>query len=1083
MTNFLKSKTAKAAVGLIALVLFFGSFASNAFAAFGDHTLRAKSSWKEEVKVLQAGLNEKGFASPALVVDGAFGPKTTTAVKAYQANNGLVADGLFGPKSFAKWGTTTGGTNTGSNSNCQPGWAFDPVTGVACGTGNSGQSGPVTAMVATTNPASTVFVASQATADLARFTFTGSGTVTNVTLKRIGISADATLSNVYLFDGATRLTDASSVSNNGQISFNIPAGIFTVSGTKTITVRSDIAAGSSGQTVGVTLQSFTTSSSPVVTANISGNIHSIASASLATVGAGTVTPSGATLNPGSGVTVWQSTLSIGNRDVLLKRLALRNVGSAPASAFQNFKLFVNGTQVATAAGMDAMGYVTFDTSAAPVSLASGSRVVRVDADIVSGASRTVQFSLRQAADVDFVDSSFGVNVSPTSTPWAAAAASTVSGASGGSLTIEKDVASPSGNVSEGTSDQVIGIFKVTAYGEPMKIENLRATFTSSDASVSELRNGRIMIGGVQYGSTATLNEDSHSGTAYTQFTTNYTVMPGTPVMVELRADMYDNDGTDNLTNGDTIAGVIAVGSSNVMKVDSLGSVSAPAAAVSANTLTVADASMTLSKNGNYANQTVVLPSTATKIGSWNLAGSSTEDVLLTTLSFDVDEVSGTEFDEGDLTNMYVVVKNGSTVVAQPSPLATVSATANNFPVNYTLVKNSSVSIELFANMTDDGLDSTIDSGDSFNTNLTVSGTAMISGSAVCADDDNVCDNTTGDSTGVDGQTIAYGSASITATKDASSADPVILVDNQSVVAAAFKFDAITSGYNVTDLTFTLANTTVAQTFELYDGTTLIGSKPGSASPISFSGLSWNIPANTNKVLTVKLVLGSIGVGAGTSGASQLVTLTDFKATNTSTGVNAAGTESDPAGSAMYAYAATPTITRGTLPSTVLSTGTQTIAKFSVASNGGTIGWKKMIFTVSRAIGGTDTLSNTKLYDADTNVEVAGTATYSGGIEADGGTSGTIIFVATNEQQISGSKNYVLKTDIAGTLATGNNINVSIAQPSSYAAPAAYATVAATSASFVWSDVSASSHSTSTTDWSNDYLVKTLPTDTQTLIFN
>jgi hypothetical protein len=35
-------------------------------------------------------------------------------------------------------------------------------------------------------------------------------------------------------------------------------------------------------------------------------------------------------------------------------------------------------------------------------------------------------------------------------------------------------------------------------------------------------------------------------------------------MVELRADMYDNDGTDNLSNTDTIIGVIAAGSSNVM---------------------------------------------------------------------------------------------------------------------------------------------------------------------------------------------------------------------------------------------------------------------------------------------------------------------------------------------------------------------------------------------------------------------------------------------------------------------------------------------------------------------------------------
>jgi hypothetical protein len=845
----------------------------------------------------------------------------------------------------------------------------------------------------------------------------------------------------------------------------------------TISVKSDIATGTSGQTVGMMLESFTTSSG-VVSANLSGNIHTIASATLASVSAGTVTPSGATLNPGSNVTVWQSTLTVSNRDVWMKRISLRNVGSAPANAFANFKLFVNGVQVGTASGLDMNGYVTFDLSSAPASLVSGSRVVRVDADIVSGSSRTVQFSLRNAADIDLVDSSFMVNVTATSTPWTCvgSCANTISGSTGGSLTIEKDVSSPSGNVSEGTNDKIIGVYKVTAFGEPMKIETIRATYTSSDGSVSQLRNGRIMIGGVQYGSTSTLNEDSYA-TPYTSYTLNYTVYPGTPVMMELRADMYDNDGTDNLSNGDTIVGVIAAGSSNVQKIDSLGTVSAPASAVSANTLTIADASATLTKNGTYANQTVVLPSTGFKVGSWNLAGSSTEDILLTTLSFDVDEVLGTEFDQGEMTNMYVVVKNGSTIVAQTSPIATVAATDNNFSLNYTLAKNTNVSIELFANLADDGLaepggaSDAVDSTDSVKTDLTVTGTAMVSGSAVTAT-----------SADTDGQTIAAGSASITATTDASSPVASIVYDNQTVTAAAFKFAAVTSAYDITDLTFTLADATVAQSVDLYDGATLVASRPGAAI-VTFSGLAWNVPANTNKVLTAKLVLGSVGVGAGSTGASQLLTLTDFTAINKSTGVSAPGTESDPAGNAMYAYASTPTITNVALPTTTLNTGTQTVSKFAVSTNGGSIGWKKLIFTITKSISGTDTLASATLWDADTNTQVAGTATFTGSVETDNDTAGGLTFVATNEQQISGTKTYYLKMTVAGTLANGDNMSVYIDQlPTSFAASDTYANVAATTATFVWSDLSASGHSTTTTDWVNSYLVKNLPTDTQTLTY-
>ncbi|MFA7285750.1 MAG: immunoglobulin-like domain-containing protein [Candidatus Paceibacterota bacterium] len=471
--------------------------------------------------------------------------------------------------------------------------------------------------------------------------------------------------------------------------------------------------------------------------------------------------------------------------------------------------------------------------------------------------------------------------------------------------------------------------------------------------------------------------------------------------------------------------------------------------------------LTLTKNSTYANQSFSLPATAFKIGSWNLINSPDEDMLLTTLSFNLNEVLGNSFNQSDLTNMYVVVKNGATVVAQPSPLATVSVTDNNFSLNYTLAKNASVSIELFAN-----LGTSVDIGDSFNTDLSISGTAMVSGNVVVT-------------SGITGQTITSSLATITATIDSSTPVSAILFDNQTITASAFKFSSENAGFNIEDLTFNLADATTAQSIELYDGATLIASRPG-ASTVTFNGLSWNIPANSNRILAVKLVLGSVGVGAGTSGASQLITLKNFTAVNTSSGVSSVDTEANPSGNPMYVYAATPTINNATLPTSVLTIGTTSIAKFSVASNGGTIGWKKIVFNVNRSISGPDTLSNTVLYDADTNTQIAGTVTYSDGIEADNGTSGTIIFVTTNEQQVSGTKTYELRTNIAGTLTEGNYITTNIPQPSNYMAPANYSPVANTDTSFVWTDMSASSHSESTSDWNNSFLVRNLPTSTQVL---
>ncbi len=54
-----------------------------------------------DVTLLQMALNEKG-ASPQLVEDGDFGPKTKTAVSVFQKSVGLTGTGVPGEKTMAK---------------------------------------------------------------------------------------------------------------------------------------------------------------------------------------------------------------------------------------------------------------------------------------------------------------------------------------------------------------------------------------------------------------------------------------------------------------------------------------------------------------------------------------------------------------------------------------------------------------------------------------------------------------------------------------------------------------------------------------------------------------------------------------------------------------------------------------------------------------------------------------------------------------------------------------------------------------------------------------------------------------------
>ena len=186
-------------------------------------------------------------------------------------------------------------------------------------------TGPLSVSLASSNPASGTIVDGQARYNLAEFMFGGNGAVTNVKLNRIGVSADATLTNVYLYDGVKRLTDAATVSS-GVVSFNDAVGLFTVSGSKVISVLADVD-GTAGETIGVQLTSVNG-----VAYSISGNMHTLATATQATTAlSASVTPSsdGAPV-PASDFVAWNDAVTIGTRYVWLKSVQYRVNGSVAA---------------------------------------------------------------------------------------------------------------------------------------------------------------------------------------------------------------------------------------------------------------------------------------------------------------------------------------------------------------------------------------------------------------------------------------------------------------------------------------------------------------------------------------------------------------------------------------------------------------------------------------------------------------------------------------------------------------------------------------------------------------------------------
>ncbi len=965
-------------------------------------------------------------------------------------------------------------------------------------------TGNVTVSLASDNPAASTLIETQAAADLAHFTFTGSGTVTNLVLNRIGVSSDTTLSNVYLYEGTKRLTDAATVSS-GKITFSDTAGLFTVSGSKTISIKGTVADTTTGQTIGVQLITVNTD-----TVSLSGNLHTIATdpTDFGTIAVGVPTPTAAnaTLDPQKDYALWQSTVTIANHDALLKSIQFRIVGSVATGDIQNLRLYVDGAQVGSTISQVNMGspdngYVVFNFGSG-TTLKTGSRIMKVVVDIIGGSTKTVSLSLRQKPDFYAIESQYGASILPSGTFPAAAPTTSTHTIASGSLTITKASDSAAGDVIDDSSAVSLVKYKFEAFGESLKIENLRASFTSSKAATTSLRNGAVYADGVQIGSVAHLCEDSvtttascSSGVGYREYSlgSSLVVVPGTPRYVEIKADIYDNTGTENTAAGDTIAAQFAIGSSNVQRLVSLDYFNS-AAATAGNTLTIKTGSFAAAKDTAYSSQTMVSPQSAYKLGAFTLTAASSEDISVSTLA--TSNMTGTGNFDGadDLTNLFLkVYDNNGALVTQTTPKSTVSSTASNsFQVSFTIPKTKTYKVEVYANV-----GSGADSG-TMNAYLEADGLTVNSATAVYA-------------TAVAGQTITASTASLNLSNGASPASSMVVGGTRKAVYV-FTLQPQYDSFTLEEANFRIASTSgtllasqsgaVAMAY-LMDGTNQIGSSPLSqisSGAFEMTGLSLPITsAGGTKTLTLQLDFANVGVNANDTGGVVKMQLTHLKyrdsnGTVTSSTLSPASYQ----GNSMYLYKAYPSFANLALPSTVLAGGTQTLFKTTLSAVGNAIVWRKLAFTVN--VSDTPTVTSWKLYED--GVDITDLATVTSGSAATGiGATGEyefsnaagsvaasqtghikMVFATERSVPANSSVTLELKATIGGTNTAGDYVSTKIANPHGSTPDAQDdfdAVVTANDATFGWSDSSAATHSGTTDDWMGDGLVKSINA-TQTL---
>jgi len=839
------------------------------------------------------------------------------------------------------------------------------------------ESQDVSVGLSASSPSASTLLESQGLAHLASYDFTNSTSadvvVTSFAVNRTGVSSDSTTSNMYLFEGWVRTSDSATLSS-GRATWNDSAGLFTVpaGSTLTVSVRSNIAASTSGQTVGVQLAAasdigFSGSYAAAGSFPISGATHTIASAPSTFTSisfASSTTPSAASVDAQADLNVWQNTVSVTTNEALLHTLRFRNIGSIAKADVGNFRLYVAGVMKGSAvAQQNGDGYVTFDLSADPVRLNTGNHVVKVLADVTGGSGRTITMTLRDAADAVFVDEDYGqadlVLANSTTFSARSAGAQTVNS---GTLTFTKMSTSPSGDITNTASGATLGKYEVKAFGENLKIESLRFTFTAVDTNdaadddIGSLRNGAVYADGTQVGSTSTLNEDSQA-TAYTEYTfgSSLVVYPGTPVTLEVRADVYDNDGTDSITATadaeDKITASIPAhaATNNVYRMTTGDYVSRPAAAVSANQLTIKQGALTVAKNTAYANQTVVDPLVEYKVGSWTVYAGTTEDINLNTINvdFDADDDAGAALATADYTNLYI--KYGPAGDQTTSTIKGTVTTANSWSINYLLAKGETIYVDAYADVGDDAADGT-DGADTLKAELDVSGTTSEAAASVSGSDK-------------EGQTITYMSSGTFATSlDGSSPVAFATAGGQEVTAAKYRFTATNDSFTISKVQLSVASGAVGVPTEarLYDGDELLGTavfNQTSGDSVAngaalISGLSIEVPTNSYKVLTGKLLFGTIGSGGASVAANSALTLDSVTYAN-GQGVQQSAAATDRDGNEIRVWKSLPTFSHVDLTNSTLVNGQATdLYKFTVtADSQGSIALKQVNFTVSWTDGG------------------------------------------------------------------------------------------------------------------------------------
>ena len=545
---------------------------------------------------------------------------------------------------------------------------------------------------------------------------------------------------------------------------------------------------------------------------------------------------------------------------------------------------------------------------------------------------------------------------------------------------------------------------------------------------------------------------------------------GESVLVDIYGDIKEGDGTD-YDDGDDIKIVLDAGSGdNAMGQESLTSLDVPSSDLDANTLDVSEASISIVAYSGFGNQNIVKPATQAKIGSFVISAGAYEGITVDTITVD-------NATSGVMQNMKLIDHDSGVQYGSTKVTLTSSSDADNvFSVNnLDLAAGESRVIDIYADIKSSTGANTISVDVGAIGSSDITGTTKYHNSSSNGDAD------------VSLQTMTVTTGSLSATADGSQPDSDIVIAGTTATMNAIKFTASNEAYKITKLMIKQstsgANNSVGKVIIEYPnsaGSTATAEAYLNSGEAYFYNLDFYVPKDDTAVLTVKAEIPTISTSAESGDTPQL----DF---DKDTGFSATGQSSntvltdvgsgDLTGNAMVVRKTRPTITEVSLPTTVLTNGEMVLAKFTIAADSAAdVFFKELNF--SYATTGDVGLASVKLYKSGNSTALNNAATPDTNAK-------TVEIVLTSEETVAAGSpvTYELKGTISGAT-TNDSIYVTLkdSASSSYAGTSTdyddlkvYET-----GGILWSDGSATPHSSDSRDYADCNYVKTLPMTFDTL---